>query len=252
MKSTILLILPIAAFVLLLSSGCSVAGYSLGSAIDHNRDPSYLPISCEQVFALERGDEVEVREEGQAARRVTFLKMQPPDEDALVADVPDRGKETTSTASVNAGDRILIEEAGKEPVKGVFLGASTTDIWYKLPDEPQVRKCPFASLTRIRSGAFSINEYYLSNVIKGRLQCVYELAVLDAGIESSIPMCRIASVRTAEYPTTARYTMGGIGLGIDLLVVGTAVLLKSLESDGDGGGFGAFIGAMTTLSGSTR
>ncbi len=169
MKSTILLVLPIAAFVLLLVSGCTVVGYTLGSAMDHESEPSYVPIPSEDVFILERGQKIDVQEEGQETRRVTFLEMRHPNEEALVEVVKDGGMESTSSACMNAGDRMLIEEVGKKPVYGIFLGASTTHIWYRLPDERQVRKSPFHSLKGIRSGSFSMQEHYLTNLMEGRL-----------------------------------------------------------------------------------
>ena len=223
MKSTILLVLPIAAFVLLLSSGCTIVGYAVGSEIDRGSAPVYAPAHRSDLLTLSSGDPLRVQTEGEDMRQVVFEELVLPKEGRILADVVDAGAESVSDWGVYPGDRIRVNVAGEDEETGVLLGATTTGLWFRRSDDVALRRVPFSRLISLRSGEVAFTGMYLRKLVEGKLPMIYDVKVTDGADSISIP---VRSIVRLQIPTTESVNTGvmaGVGAAVDI----TLILLAS-------------------------
>ncbi len=198
MKSTILLILPIAAFVLLLSSGCSVLApfegreSALGDVAENVTVPNAVALRASD------GDRLQVHMGRGVVLDVIFHKLTLPDMKDIIGHIADQGKETASDRYINPGDRVRLRQRGGKEETGVLLGASTTDIWYRYPDEKQLQKAPFRDLASVQSGKVVFRDDYLGKVDAGQLPPVYDIWATLEGDSIRIPLHKVDSIVASQ------------------------------------------------------
>jgi len=236
MKSTKLLLLPIAAFFLLLSSGCSVAGYMVGGELDEGQEPTYAPVMTNTLFGMEEGVEIRVERHDETAVEGRFVRLALPGDEELLEAVPDRGKESQSGWNIAAGDRIFLIEKGKHGSVAVFLGATTTEIWHRDPNAREVLRTRFRDTERLSSGAVNFSRDFLQHMVDGHLQPVYTLEVRDSTGVQEIPLRDVQQLLLTERPNSMRNTLAWIGGAVDLTVF--MALLPSVSTGDRGGGGG--------------
>ncbi len=236
MKSTKLLLVPIAAFFLLLSSGCSVAGYMVGGELDEGQEPTYAPVMTNTLFGMEEGVEIRVERHDETAVEGSFVRLALPGDEELLEAVPDREEESRSGWNIAAGDRIFLIEKGKHGSVAVFLGATTTEIWHRDPNAREVLRTRFRDTERLSSGAVDYSQDYLQHMVDGHLEPVYTLEVRDSTGVQATPLRDVQQLLLTKRPNSMRNTLAWIGGAVDLTVF--MALLPSVSTGDQGGGGG--------------
>jgi hypothetical protein len=249
MKTTIMIILPFAAIVLLLcGGGCSVVGYTVGSAIDNNAEPTYIPVPQATLFSMQAGELLRFEEDGQMPIEGAYEGLSLPTEEDILAGVKDRGRESTNWQRIEAGDRVRITEKGADEFTAVFLGAGTNEIWYHMPDSSVLRTCRYPVLARLRSGELEFTEGYLQLFMDGKMDGIYDVQIAAANGDRRVPMCRIDRVFLPEYPTSSRGVMAAVGAVVDIAAL-VAISSAGKESGrrGDSGSLGRLLQTLGSL-----
>jgi hypothetical protein len=244
MKSTILLLVPIAAFFLLLSSGCSVAGYVLGGAADDYIVFGYVPATQEALMELSDGDSLVVVEKGASPKTVAYLHRALPEDARLLREVPDRRCDTDAAEDLQPGHRVRLTIRGDRAVEGIYLGSTEEELWYAKPGEMRVRRCAFADIAELRSGPLQLTDGFEDALEDGVLAAVYDVVVQDTSGIFGIPMHDRDAFRVPDHPTTGRIIGASVGLAIDI------ALLSNAEGKGGGMWSGSNISGMLESVGS--
>ncbi len=248
MKSTILLLIPISAFFLMLSSGCTVLGYYAGSAADDHLIFGYVPATQEALFDLSEGDSLVVEDADAPPRTVVFMERGLPEETRLLRTVADAGREAESADRLRPGERMRLSLRNDSRVIGICLGATEVELWYAEPGVTRVRKCAFDDLRQLRSGALRLVGNFDAAVENGTLPAVYELLVRDSTGVLGIPMHAWERLRVPDHSSTGRVIGAAVGLALDIALVGQSGSGGIWSGDGAGRmlqSVGAALGAVS-------
>ncbi|MCB2206260.1 hypothetical protein KQI65_16070 [bacterium] len=218
MKSSTLLIVPIAAFILLISSGCSVAGYMVGAAIEEGEEPTYEWFPTMKLLLVEEGTPLRLERKNAPPVEGRFARLSLPEETAILDSVEDRGGESTSGWNIHAGDRILLTDKGAKEREVLFLGATTRDIWYREPGEHAVQRCSYSGMERIRSGSVEYSRGFLQRMTDGELEAVYDVHLQGGEVIPLRDVRQLMLPKNAHGTRTALTMLGG-AVDLTLLIV---------------------------------
>lgn len=221
-------------------SGCSVIGRSAGGASANGDIDESAKVPNAVALQAAEGDRLLVYMGKRVMLDIVFHALVEPEEEDILERVLDRAKEADSDCCIRPGDRVRLQQRGGKEETGVLLGASTTDLWYRFPDEKQLRKAPFRDLASVQSGKADFREGYLGKINAGQLPFVYYISATLEGDSIRIPLRNVDSIVLPQSSPAAAQVISTVetvhDVQVTLGLVGVfAILIVAFIAGGAGG-----------------